>query len=89
MEILNNEKIVFNHETKMAVFLLEGVEENDLEAIKQTAYSCQDKRFLNDGYILYIGVDNRREDWKEFSDSFWSLVIWCELNDYEWLRFCP
>ena len=80
-------KYTYNHCADMVVFLSDKLSDNDLAELEKIAYVCRDRNFPDDGYILYVGVDNTREKWAQFSDDFWKTIQWCQNNECEWLRF--
>jgi hypothetical protein len=71
----------------MAVCLLESLTDEDLQALAQVAYVSD--RYLAEGAIVYVGIENVREMWSNFSDGFFATIAHCQAQGYEWLRFCP
>lgn len=76
-----------NHDTKMAVYLLGDLSDSDLAALAKIAFAAD--IYLAEGAIVYVGIENVREMWSNFSDSFFSVIANCQVQGYEWLRFCP
>lgn len=76
-----------NHSSTMAVYLISDLNDADFTALAKVAFVADS--FLSEGAIVYVGIENIREMWSNFSDGFFEVVAKCELEGYEWLRFCP
>jgi hypothetical protein len=84
---LTDSTMELNHDSKMAVYLLSDLTDADLAALTKIAFAAD--TYLAEGAIVYVGIENVREMWSNFSDGFFSVIANCQAQGYEWLRFCP
>ncbi len=88
MSALKNNPVRIEYTDRLACVLCEEICTSDIVALERWGFKSNPD-CPHEGYFVYIGKDNSREHWSDYSDLFYQLVKWCEENNYLWLRIAP